>query len=43
MIKKFLPVIVLVTAGSYIAGRYDLWWVAIIYSGAIFWLFYIKK
>jgi hypothetical protein len=43
MIKKFVPFIALVGAGSYLAGRYDLWWVAVIYSGALYWLFFLKK
>jgi hypothetical protein len=43
MFKKFLPFLALVSVGSYLAGRYDLWWVAVIYSGTLFWLFYIRK
>lgn len=43
MIKKYVPFIALVGAGSYLAGRYDLWWVAVIYSGALYWFFFIKK
>jgi len=43
MIKKYVPLIALVGAGSYLAGRYDLWWVAVIYSGALYWFFFIKK
>ena len=43
MTKKFVLFFTLVFAGSYLAGRYDLWWVAIIYSGALYWFFFIKK
>jgi len=43
MIKKFVPFLALVFAGSYLAGRYDLWWVAVIYSVALYWLFYLRK
>ena len=43
MIKKFLPFLALVSAGSYLSGRYDLWWVAVIYTGTLFWFFYIRK
>jgi hypothetical protein len=43
MIKKFAPFLALVVAGSYLAGRYDLWWVAVIYIGALCWLFYLRK
>jgi hypothetical protein len=43
MIKKLIPLLVLVAIGSYLAGRYDLWWVAVIYSGALFWLFFRKR
>jgi hypothetical protein len=43
MIKKFVLFLALVFAGSYLAGRYDLWWVAVIYSGALYWLFFLKK
>jgi len=43
MIKKFVPFLALVFVGSYLAGRYDLWWVAVIYSGVLYWLFFLKK
>ena len=43
MIKKFVPFLALVGAGSYLAGRYDLWWVAVIYSGVLYWLFFLRK
>jgi hypothetical protein len=43
MIKKFVPFLALISAGSYLAGRYDLWWVAVIYSGVLYWLFFLRK
>jgi hypothetical protein len=43
MAKKLLIVLTLVVPAAYMAGRYDLWWIAVIYSSAVFWLFYLKK
>jgi len=43
MIKKLVPLLFLVFVGTYFAGRYDLWWVAVIYSGALSWLFFRKR